>query len=82
MEKVFEEMISYQRGKLLQIAREILPSVVEDDLLQPFDFPELERHPDFRYEEGVLQGILTALTAWRSQKVLFNIDHLGYRGSS
>ena len=63
MEEIFEEIISYQKGKLLKLAREILPHVVEDDLLQPFDFRELERHPDFRYEEGVLAGLQTARIA-------------------
>ena len=70
MEESFEEIISYQKGKLLKLAQEILPHVVEDDLLQPFDFPELERHPDFRYEEGVLAGLQTALMALRAKNLV------------
>ncbi len=70
MEEIFEELISYQKGKLLKLAQEILPHVVEDDLLQPFDFPELERHPDFRYEEGVLEGIQSALIALRAKSLV------------
>jgi len=35
-------------------------------LLQPNDFPELENHPLFRYEEGVLEGILTARMSYLS----------------
>ena len=70
MEESFEEIISYQKGKLLKLAQEILPHVVEDDLLQPFDFPELERHPDFRYEEGVLAGLQTALMALRPKNLV------------
>ena len=69
MEEIFEEMISYQQGKLLNLAKEILPHITEDDLLQPFDFPELERHPDFRYEEGVLAGMQTAIMAIRAKSL-------------
>jgi hypothetical protein len=29
--------------------------------MQPNDFPELENHPFFRYEEGVLEGLQSAL---------------------
>ena len=70
MEEIFEEMISYQQGKLLNLAKEILPHITEDDLLQPFDFPELERHPDFRYEEGVLAGMQTAIMAIRAKSLV------------
>jgi hypothetical protein len=36
--------------------------------MQPFDFPELENHPEFRYEEGVLAGLLTAYAALQAAK--------------
>ncbi len=68
-EKIFEEIITHQKGKLLKLAKEIISHVVEDDLMQPFDFPELERHPDFRYEEGVLEGLLTAAMALRAESL-------------
>ena len=29
-----------------------------------FDFPEMENHPEFRFEEGVLKGIHTARMAF------------------
>ncbi len=64
-EEVLDEIILYQKEKLLKVAKEIIPHAVEDDLLQPFDFPELERDPGFRHEEGVLEGLLTAATALR-----------------
>ena len=70
MEEIFEEIIGYQRKKLLRLAKEIVPGVVEEDLLQPFDFPELENHPGFRYEEGVLEGILTAIMAIRAKSLV------------
>ncbi len=71
-QEIFDEIIFHQKGKLLKLAKEINPHIVEDDLMQPFDFPELEKHPDFRHEEGVLEGLLTAAMALRvCDKVAF-----------
>lgn len=64
MEKVFDDLIAFQQSKLLKFAREIIPYITLDDLLQVYDFPELEANPLFRYEEGVLEGILTAKTLY------------------
>ena len=75
-EEIFEEIIIYQKAKLLKLVKEILPNIVEDDLMQPFDFPELERHPDFRYEEGVLEGLLTAAMALRSHRIEIIADEI------
>ena len=62
-EDLFDELIRMQRAKMLKLAKSIVPHVVEDDLLQPFDFPDLERCAPFRYEEGVMEGLLTARVA-------------------
>lgn len=64
----FDELIQHQRAKLLKLARKIVPHIVMDDLLQPNDFPELENNPHFRYEEGVLHGMLAARTALLSDR--------------
>jgi hypothetical protein len=58
----FESMqgaIDYQREKLLKMGRAIVPTLTPEDILQPNDYLELEQNPCFRYEEGVLQGMLT-----------------------
>ena len=68
MEKMFDELADAQRERLLRFAREFLPNATADDILQPNDFPELENHPAFRYEEGVLEGLLTARMAYLAQK--------------
>jgi hypothetical protein len=60
---LLNELIEGQRAKLLASARRIVPHVTPDDLLQPNDFPELEFHPHFRYEEGILDGLQVAKTA-------------------
>ena len=64
MEKLFDDLVEGQRRKLLKFARQIIPNATPDDLLQPNDFPELEQNPLFRYEEGVLEGLLTARMAY------------------
>ena len=68
MERVFDELIELQRKKNLNCAQRIIAHVTLDDLLQPNDFPELENHPYFRYEEGVLEGLLTARMAYLATK--------------
>lgn len=63
MIELLDELIAQQKTKLLGVARRIVPNVTEDDLLQPNDFPQLEFHPHFRYEEGILDGLMVARTA-------------------
>lgn len=64
LETVFDELAQQQRERVKKFAHSLIPYLTDDDLLQPNDFPELERHPHFRYEEGVLEGILTARMAY------------------
>ncbi|MBS0619945.1 MAG: hypothetical protein JSS61_00600 [Verrucomicrobia bacterium] len=64
LEALFDELIAAQQKKLMECAQRIIPRVTADDLLQPNDFPALENHPHFRYEEGVLEGLLTARMAF------------------
>lgn len=61
---MFDELITLQRKKVYSCALRILPHLTEDDILQPNDFPQLEMNPHFRYEEGVLEGLLTARMAY------------------
>ena len=67
-EKLFDEMIEHQKKKLLGLADELHPGLTEDDLLQPNDFPVLENHPEFRYEEGILAGLQAARIAFLAEK--------------
>lgn len=55
--KLIDEMIVQQQKTFLSLGRSIVPHVTLDDLMQPNDFPLLENHPYFRYEEGVLHGL-------------------------
>jgi hypothetical protein len=60
LESAFEQAIQQQRQRLHQMGRALMPSLTEEDLLQPNDYEVLETHPLFRYEEGVLEGLLSA----------------------
>jgi hypothetical protein len=64
MQELFEELIRMQQEKVMKCAKRILPHITADDLLQPNDFPDLESNPHFRYEEGVLEGLMTARMAF------------------
>ena len=68
MELLFDELIEGQQKKLFAFAKRIIPHITMDDLLQPNDFPDLEQQPLFRYEEGVLEGLLTARMAYLAWK--------------
>jgi len=62
-----QEMIEFQREKLLKLAREILPDVTPEDLRNPQDFPDLVKDPLFNYEDGLLAGYLSVQIAMRSR---------------
>ena len=62
-----QEMIEFQREKLLKLSREILPDLTPEDLRNPQDFPELIKDPSFNYEDGLLAGYLAAQIAMRSR---------------
>lgn len=59
IETLIQEIEQGQQKTLYSIGRRIVPTLTEEDLLQPNDYPELENNPHFRYEEGVLAGIRT-----------------------
>lgn len=64
--ELLTELKEYQQKVVLKTAQRIIPHLTADDILQPNDFPELENHAAFRYEEGVLAGILTVEASLRS----------------
>ncbi|MCH9627026.1 MAG: hypothetical protein S4CHLAM2_06600 [Chlamydiales bacterium] len=60
---LLDEIIAEQQEKVLKCGRYFVPTLTSEDVLQPNDYPELEDNPHFRYEEGVLEGILTVKAA-------------------
>ncbi|PIS02710.1 MAG: hypothetical protein COT85_01380 [Chlamydiae bacterium CG10_big_fil_rev_8_21_14_0_10_42_34] len=69
MTYLLDELIDGQKGKVLATAKRILPDITDEDLLQPNDFPELEFHPHFRYEEGILDGLRVAKAALQAESL-------------
>jgi hypothetical protein len=68
IESTLEEIAAMQRKNLLMLGRRIVPTLTPEDMLQPNDYPELDHHPEFRYEEGILAGVQTAQMALRAMK--------------
>ncbi|KAF3361419.1 hypothetical protein PHSC3_002050 [Chlamydiales bacterium STE3] len=68
LEALLAELIEFQQHKLLEQGRRIIPLLTPEDILQPNDYPELEFNPQFRYEEGVLSGLLTVQAAYNATK--------------
>jgi len=66
-EAVFETMIEQQRAKVIRLAREAVPHISTEDVLNPHDYPELKAHPTFEYEDGLLAGLLSAQMAFRAE---------------
>lgn len=63
LEALLGEIVQGQKAKVLNVGRRIVPYLTPEDVLQPNDYPELENHPHFRYEEGVLEGVQTVAMA-------------------
>ena len=68
VESLLQDLITQQEERLMALGRRIVPTLTPEDILQPNDYPELEFHPLFRYEEGVVEGLRTALAALRAEE--------------
>ena len=64
---LFDGMIRQQRAKVLKLAREAVPNIGPEDVMNPHDFPELKVHPTFEYEDGILAGLVSAQIALRAE---------------
>ena len=66
-EELFDKMVAQQRAKVLRLAREAVPHISPEDVLNPHDFPELKAHPTFEFEDGLLSGLVAAQIALRAE---------------
>jgi len=64
---ILQPSIDQQQKKLFQLARERIPEITADDLLNPHDFPKLAQDVFFHYEDGFLAGLMAAQMTLRSQ---------------
>ena len=72
IEQLIAEMTQSQKEQILKCAKRIVPHVTPEDLLQPNDYPALENHPYFRYEEGMLAGLQSVQMAIWALRKAFN----------
>jgi hypothetical protein len=67
VDRLLDEMIAQQRAKVLAIARQALPSLSSEDVLNPDGYPELADHGPFNYEDGQLAGLISSQIAIRAR---------------
>jgi hypothetical protein len=67
VEAMIVAMEELQRGKVIDLARRLKPGLTMEDIRNPHDFPELD-DKDWHYEDGVLTGIQSVLTAVRAAR--------------
>ncbi len=66
-EQLVAEIEGLQMDKVFALARRLRPGLTSEDIRNPHDFPELG-DPDWQFEDGVLTGIQTVLTAIRARR--------------
>lgn len=66
IDRLLDSMIDQQRGKLLATARAKIPHLTPDDVLTPEAYPELYYDGPFNYDDGILNGLLSAQMAIRA----------------
>ncbi len=67
IEALLFEMEELQTKKVFELARRLKPNLTLEDMRNPHDFPELN-DIDWHFEDGVLTGIQSALTAVRARR--------------
>jgi hypothetical protein len=67
VERLIASMQELQAKKVFDLARRLLPKITMEDIKNPHDFPELDDN-DWHYEDGVLTGIESVLTALRAAR--------------
>jgi hypothetical protein len=67
VESLLVTMETHQVDKVFALARRLSPGITHEDMRNPHDFPALA-DPDWHFEDGVLSGIQTVLTAVRARR--------------
>jgi predicted metal-binding protein len=67
LDRMLTEMEELQRTKVVALARRLKPGLTAEDIRNPHDFPELT-DPDWHYEDGVLTGIQSVISAVRAAR--------------
>jgi len=60
-------MIEQQRQKVLALARDRIPDLTWDDVLNSDGYPVLQADTNFNYQDGILAGLISAQIALRAR---------------
>ncbi len=63
--ELLKELETLQADKVLALARRLIPGLTAEDIRNPHDFPNLA-DPDWHFEDGILTGVQSVLSAVRS----------------
>jgi len=66
IDRLLDSMIGQQRQKLLETARRKIPHLTGEDVMTPEAYPDLYFDGPFNYEDGILNGLLSAQMAVRA----------------
>ena len=65
--KVLDELVGYQRRKVLELAQRIHPGLTEEDVRNVHDYPDVYGDPFFQFEDGQLAGFIAAQIALKAR---------------
>lgn len=65
--EVLEELLRYQKKKVVELAQRIHPGLTEEDVRNIHDFPDVYQDPIFQFEDGQLAGFVAAQIAMKSR---------------
>lgn len=65
--EVLEELITYQRNRVRELAQKIHPGLTDEDIRNIHDFPKVYEDPQFQFEDGQLAGFVAASIALKSR---------------
>ena len=64
---VLDELVAYQKSKVLELAQRIHPGLTEEDVRNVHDYPDVYGDPIFQFEDGQLSGFVAAQIALKAR---------------
>ncbi len=65
--EVRDELVAYQRKKVLELAQRIHPGLTDEDIRNIHDHPDVYGDPIFQFEDGQLAGFVAAHIALKAR---------------
>jgi hypothetical protein len=64
---VMDELVAYQRRKVLELVQRIQPGLTDEDVRNIHDYPAVYNDPIFQFEDGQLAGFVAAHIALKAR---------------